>query len=312
MESGIVLKHGGFSREPAQFLTEETGEITKVKKSAKGQYLKRVVGQGDIWRYYMPIAKTKGININYKTTGQGEPLVMIMGLGSGQNGWGSQVPFFKKHFQVVTFDNRGVGKTDKPVGPYTIRMMADDTIALMDYLDIKKANILGASMGGMIAQEVAINYPERVARLVLACTFCCKDEAGGDTAEQAKLLNLSPHKMVAHMAKLAVNKPFYQFVIGNLAMIQTIFLSASARAGLEGQTEACNKHNTLDRLPLVKAPTLVIVGTKDRIIKPVSSELIARNIPGATLKKIEGGSHMFFMEMKSIFNKEVLDFLKKG
>jgi pimeloyl-ACP methyl ester carboxylesterase len=260
----------------------------------------------------MPIGKANGININYKTAGQGEPLVMIMGLSSDQSGWRSQVPFFKKHYQVVTFDNRGVGKSDKPAGPYTIRMMADDTIALMDYLNLKKANILGASMGGMIAQEIAINYTERVSKLVLACTFACKDEVSGDTAEQAELVNLSPHKMVARMAKLAVNKPFYQFVISNLTMIQASFISASAKVGLKGQVEACNNHNTLDRLPLIKAPTLVIVGTKDRLINPVSSEVIARNIPGATLIKIEEGSHMFYMEMKSIFNKEVINFLKSG
>jgi pimeloyl-ACP methyl ester carboxylesterase len=189
-------------------------------------------------------------------------------------------------------------------------MMADDTVKLMDYLEIKQARILGASMGGMIAQELAINYPERVLKLVLACTFSGKNDMSGDTAEQAELLKLPPRKMAARMAKLAVNKPLNKFIIGNLAMIMASFSGKSANVGIEGQSVACNRHNTLDRLASIKAPTLAIVGTKDRIIAPISSEVIAKNIPGAILIKVEGGSHMFFMEMKAIFNQKVLDFLK--
>jgi len=258
----------------------------------------------------MPIATTKGIKINYKVEGQGHPLVMIMGLSSPRSGWSSQVSFFKKYFQVVTFDNRGVGKSEKPEGPYSTRMMADDAIKLMDYLGIKKAHIMGASMGGMIAQELAINYPERVSKLVLACTYACKDSSSGDTAEQAELVKLPPRKMVAAMARLACNKPFYKFVIGNMAVIQAIFVGAAANVGIEGQSAACASHNTLDRLSSIKSPTLVIVGTKDRIINPTSSEVIAQNIPGAAFIKVEGGSHMFFMENKTEFNQKVLDFLK--
>lgn len=96
----------------------------------------------------MPSAKVNGISIDYKVEGQGEPLVMIMGLGGARSSWRSQTGFFKKYYRTVTFDNRGVGKSDKPAGPYTIRMMADDTIGLMDHLSIEKAHVLGVSMGG--------------------------------------------------------------------------------------------------------------------------------------------------------------------
>ncbi len=258
----------------------------------------------------MPTATVNGIKINYKVEGQGDPLVMIMGLGSGRRRWASQAPFFKKHFQVVTFDNRGVGKSGKPEGPYSTRMMADDTIKLMDHLGIRKAHVMGISMGGMIAQELAINYPERVGKLVLACTFAGKEGLSGDTDEQAELVKLPPRKMVAAMARLSCNKPFYKFIIGNMAVILSVFKSTAARVGLKGQTDACNSHNTLDRLPSIKSPTLVIVGTKDGIIKPTSSEVIAQNIPGAILVKIEGGSHMLSLENKKEFNQKVLDFLK--
>jgi 3-oxoadipate enol-lactonase len=258
----------------------------------------------------MPIARVNGIRINYKVEGLGESLVMIAGFSSSRTSWASQIPFFKKHFQVITFDNRGVGKSDKPEGPYSTRIMADDVIKLMDHLEITRANVMGISMGGMIAQEVGINYPERIQKLVLACTFSCKDETSGDTADQAKLLGLSAQKMAAGMARLAVNKPFNQFFLGIIAAIGATFTSASSKTGLKAQREACNLHNALDRLPLIKASTLVIVGTKDRIIKPVSSEVIAKNIPGAQLVEVEGGSHMLFMEMKDRFNREVFDFLQ--
>jgi pimeloyl-ACP methyl ester carboxylesterase len=261
-------------------------------------------------RTIMPFAVVNGIKMNYKVEGKGKPLVMIMGFGSPRSAWSSQVSFFKNKFRVITFDNRGAGKSDKPAGPYTTRMMAADVVKLMDYLDIKIADIVGASMGGMIAQELAINYPEKVSRLVLACTYACQDNISGDAPEQAELIGLSPRKMQAAMAKLACNKPINKFIIGNIAMVMSLFMGNAANIGIEAQAAACAGHNTVDRLSLVKSPTLVIVGTKDRIIKPVSSEVIAQNIPGSILVKIEGGSHMFFMENKKEFNQRVFDFLK--
>jgi len=258
----------------------------------------------------MPLSKLNGININYKVEGQGEPLVMIMGFTANRSSWMPQIPFFKKYYRVITFDNRGVGKSDKPPGPYSTKMMADDTVRLMDLLGIEKAHIMGASMGGMIAQELAINYPQRVMKLVLACTYACQDETSGDTPEQAKLSQLTPEQIASAMIGLAFNKPLYRFTFGLLARIQTKFMGASGRVGIAGQSEACRKHNTLERLPLITAPTLVIVGTKDRIINPVSSEVIAGKIPHAKLVKVEGGSHTFSLEMKNVFNREVLNFLK--
>ncbi len=259
----------------------------------------------------MPVAKVKDITISYAVEGRGEPLVMIMGFSAGRAGWTAQIPFFKKHYQVVTFDNRGVGKSDKPSGPYSTRMMADDTVGLMDHLGIQKAHIMGASMGGMIAQELAINYPERVNKLVLACTYACQDGASGDTPEQARLAKLPPHKLAGAMIGLALNRPIYRYTFGLIGAIQARFMNSDAKQGIAGQIEACRSHDTLERLGRITAPTLVIVGTADRIIAPVSSEIIAGKIPKATLVKMEGGSHSFPMEMKKEFNAKVLEFLEK-
>jgi pimeloyl-ACP methyl ester carboxylesterase len=258
----------------------------------------------------MPLARLNGININYQVEGQGEPLVMIMGFTANRSGWMPQTPFFKKYYRVITFDNRGVGKSDKPPGPYSTRMMADDTAGLMDFLRIEKAHIMGISMGGMIAQELAINYPHRVMKLVLAATYVRQDETSGDSAELARFWQLTPEKKLSAMIGLAFNKPLYRFIFALLGRIQTKFVGASGRVGAAGQGEACRQHDTLERLPLITTPTLVIVGTGDRIIKPVSSEVIAGKIPNAKLVKVEGGSHYFSFEMKKVFNREVLNFLK--
>lgn len=269
----------------------------------------------------MPKAKVNGININYKVEGQGEPLVMIMGIATDLTAWRSQTPAFKKHFRVVTFDNRGVGKSDKPAGAYSTKMMADDTIGLMDHLGIEKAQILGVSMGGMIAQELAINYPERISKLVLGCTFAQRDESGGISPELPKALgydeeysdddirNVPIRSAASVLVRLAFNKRLYRII--SLLLMQ-LRIRQGVGTGIWGQLEAILGHNTADRLHFIKAPTLVITGTKDRIIKPSSSEAIVSMMPNAKLVKVDDGSHAFSTEMRSRFNKEVLDFLKGG
>ena len=258
----------------------------------------------------MPIARLRDIAISYKVEGRGEPLVMIMGFSANRSGWTAQVPFFRRYYQIVTFDNRGVGESDKPTGPYSTKMMAEDVIGLMDYLEIEKAHIMGASMGGMIAQELAINHPERVMKLVLTCTYACQNGTSGDAPEQAKLAHLPPQRVAGAMIGLALNRPIYRFTFGLMGVIQSRFIGVSGRVGIAGQMEACRNHDALERLALIAVPTMVIVGTEDRIIAPVSSEVIAGKIPNAKLVKLEGGSHSLSIEMKGAFNREVLNFLR--
>lgn len=269
----------------------------------------------------MPKANVNGININYGVYGHGEPLVLIMGFAGPKLGWIFQRCFFKKHYQVVTFDNRGVWRTDKPEGPYSIKMMADDTVGLMDHLGIKKANILGVSMGGMIGQELAINYPERVQKLVLGCTYASKDEAGGLTSEYYKgigfdegssndeLKKVAMGRLLPTVFSMSFSNGLYRMLVTLLAKMYVILLSTK---GVRAQYEATLDHNALDRLHEIKAPTLVITGTQDRLIRPSSSETIAERIPNAKLIKVKDGSHSFHIEMKGRFNKEVLAFLREG
>ena len=269
----------------------------------------------------MPKALVNGISIYYQVHGSGEPLVLIQGFSGDHTGWFFQTPAFKKHFQLVVFDNRGIGRTDRSPAPYTIRTMADDTVGLMDFLGIDKARILGMSLGGMVAQEVAIDYPDRVKRLALICTMAGQEEVSRvspklleafgirDGATQPDLGSVDFLKTATTMTALAFNKRLYRMI---LVPLTQRYVKRVGIAGYLGQTEAVSGHSTRDRLHLIRVPTLVMTGTEDRIISPSSSDEIARLIPHAKLVKVEGGSHAFFIEMRGRFNREVLDFLRAG
>jgi pimeloyl-ACP methyl ester carboxylesterase len=259
----------------------------------------------------MPVARVNGINLDYSVVGKGEPLILIMGMGFGQKGWIFQTRFFRQYFQVITFDNRGSGNSDKPEGPYSTRMMAEDTIGLMDYLHIGKAHVLGISLGGMIAQEMAINYPQRINKLVLGSTFCKHDhETSGDTPEFEKAVTSGLQGEFDRMFNLLINKRLNKMLFIPVMKRAMKKSGTAGITGLAGQRQAGFKHNTADRLPLIKTPTLVIAGTEDRVIRPGSSRLISGLIPGSKLIMIDKGSHTLFMEMRSRFNQLVLDFLK--
>ena len=266
----------------------------------------------------MPKARVNGISINYSIEGRGEPLFLIMGFSGFKMAWFFQRRAFRKHFQVVTFDNRGVGQSDKPTGPYSMQMFVDDTVGLMDHLGIDKAHVLGVSMGGMIAQYIALSHPERVHKLVLGCTLASRQGGGGHSAEYTKSLGLSedpsddelrqidPKKLMGMVVTLAVNDR----LLGMAARpLLRIFARRLATEGVRGQFEAILGHDTLERLPTIQAPTLVIVGAQDRLINPTSSDVLAGAIPGARLVKIEDGSHAFFISKRGRFNREVLNFL---
>lgn len=265
----------------------------------------------------MPMAKCNGINIDYKVEGQGEPLIMISGAGANKSAWRYQTRVFKKHYRAITFDHRGVGKSDKPAGPYNFKTMADDTIGLMDHLNIEKAHVIGMSAGGMIAQELAINHPERVNKLVLACTFARRDETSGFSSEVENAIKTykesshdkaSQRRLAGVFMDLQINKWSYRIFILPLFKIAIRFMPTGT--GVEAQFEAVGAHDAVDRLGMIKAPTLVITGTEDRVIKPISSEVIASLVPNAKLVKVSGGGHSFPIEMSGEFNREVLNFLK--
>ncbi|MBM4245321.1 MAG: alpha/beta fold hydrolase [Deltaproteobacteria bacterium] len=275
----------------------------------------------------MSIAKVGSVELYYEEHGTGDPLLLIMGLAADSQAWMFQIPDFAKQFRVIAFDNRGVGRSSKPAGPYSIHEMADEAAALLDVLEIQKAHVVGVSMGGMIAQELVLRHPERVRALVLACTysepnadiertrtFTVEQFGGSVDASGGIHVDLKALNPMMFLQQLLPNVFNQSFIEQELPKLMQVFSGALQYGfGMEailGQVGAVMTHKATDRLHRIASPTLVITGDADRLVPPASSDVLAREIPGAKLVKIPGGSHGFNFETPEIFNREVLEFLK--
>ncbi len=274
----------------------------------------------------MSIATIGSLELYYEEHGSGEPLLLIMGLAADSTAWMFQIPDFARRHRTIVFDNRGVGRSAKPTGAYTIHEMADDASGLLDILGVERAHVLGVSMGGMIAQELALRHPERVRSLVLACTYPEPDEdierqrhfsvqqlGGSITADgemQIDLKAINPMQFLQLMLPAVFNQ---EFIAAELPKLIQVFSGALqygfSLEAILGQVAAVMSHKATDRLHRIAVPTLVITGDADRLIPPANSDLLARHIPGATLVKVPGGSHGFNLETPEIFNRAVLEFL---
>jgi pimeloyl-ACP methyl ester carboxylesterase len=195
----------------------------------------------------------------------------------------------------------------------TIEVMAADTLALLDHLGIDQAHILGYSLGGLVAQEIAISHPERVKKLILVSTL----SRGGATEDVTIVAQraLGPERgqrgqgrhALPTLIDLSFNRWPYRAALG---LVARLFAGRIRPEGLAGQMEAAASANTLDRLGSIRAKTLVLTGTEDRLIDPAASKLLASRIPQAKLVMIEGGSHAMAIEMRGEFNAAVLHFLR--
>lgn len=267
----------------------------------------------------MPTAKVGDINIYYETHGEGEPLVLIMGYGANSGAWRRQVPVYSQEYRVVAFDNRGTGRSDKPDIPYTAEMMAGDAAGLLEAIGIDAAHIYGISMGGGIAQEFAIRYPEKAISVILGCTMC--GTAHGimpDAEAMTVLLNMGNRNQLTPEEAARALLPFLysqEFIDNNRDIIeQSIERSleyVTPPHGYARQTEAQMGFDAYDRLPQVKAPTLVIAGDADRIVPVENSRILASRIPNAELVILDNMGHGFFIEAEDETNRIILDFLRK-
>ncbi|MFC2038900.1 alpha/beta fold hydrolase [Chloroflexota bacterium] len=267
----------------------------------------------------MPVAKVGDINIYYEIRGEGEPLVLIMGLGGDINRWFRIRPVLEKEYKVIAFDNRGVGRTDKPVFPYTMEIMADDVAGLMDATGIKAAHIFGISLGGMIAQNFVLRHPDRVISLMLGCTFAggthsiFNNPVGEGVLNPARLEALSVEERAREMLPALYSQ---DFIDNNQAIIeQQVALSVANPidpVGYTMQLEAVHSHDTYDRLPEINLPVLVIAGDSDVLIPAENSPIIARRIPGAELVLLEGMGHGFYTEARDETAGILMDFMKRN
>lgn len=228
----------------------------------------------------MPKVPIDGFQLYYESEGDGEPLVLIPGFASGRSLWSRQVGPLARHFRVISFDPRGVAQSDKPDGPQTISLLADDVAALLTLLGIESAHVVGVSFGGFVAQEFALRHPGRLRRLVL----CCTSFGGPNHVVPA------PEIMTEIMQPRAagdVSEDMYRV-----------------------QLRAAVQFNTEHRLAEISSPTLIVSGDTDAIVPVQNSHNLARQIPNAELRLVSGGSHTFFMEQQADeFNQVVTEWL---
>lgn len=255
------------------------------------------------------------IHIAWERRGRGTPLVLVHGLGYGRSGWEPVADDLARRFDVILLDNRGIGASDAPPGPYTVAEMAADVVQVMDEAGLERAHLLGTSLGGMIAQELALSRPERVDRLVLACTT-----PGGPDAHPLPEGTL---RLIEEAPSLAPEVALRRFVDNALApatparrpelaeRIVALRLAAPQdRAAWAAQAAAAASFDAHGRLGALSAPTLVQHGTDDRVIDVRNGELVAGLIPGARLELFEGAGHLFFWEQPDAFVASVVSFLE--
>ena len=259
---------------------------------------------------------TDGTRIHYEVTGKSgaTPVLMIQGLGASKNAWNLQRIAMATRFRIISFDNRGAGRSDKPTEPFTLEQMADDALAVLDAAGIETAHVVGASMGGVISQIVAVKYPHRVRSLTLVCTACRNHpwrqellQSWAKTAEEKGMIEvgkeaaqwvMSPRSFrrlvpaFTWMGPLAALRPRHSFVSQIHAILDT-------------------REDLVDQLSTITAPTMVIVGNQDILTPRGDSEEIAERIPNSELVVISGAAHGLMMEHSSTFNKILIEFLQR-
>jgi 3-oxoadipate enol-lactonase len=258
----------------------------------------------------VPFAEDKGVSIYWDEQGQGPPVLLIMGLGWTSAMWHRTRPILADHYRTVALDNRGVGRSDVPPGPYSIALMASDAAAVLDTAGIERAHIFGVSMGGMIAQEFALQYPERVHSLILGCTA-----AGGPHSVQADsevLQALFPRGLSPDEFAESMNPFIYYSSTPRERIEEDMVLRRKwypTDSGFMAQLQGIMGWEAYSRLPQIAARTLVVHGDSDRLIPPANGDQIAKRIPGAKLVLIPNASHIFSTDQPAATHRKVLEFL---
>ncbi len=259
----------------------------------------------------MPLTNSNGCRIYWEESGAGDPLLLIMGLGYSHEMWHRTQPAMAEHYRAIVYDNRGVGKSDLPAGPYRIAQMADDAAAVLDAAGAERAHVYGISMGGMIAQELALNHPERVRSLILGCTACGGANAVPAAAPVMQTLmdraTMTPEEGVEAMVPFIYSASTPRARIDeDLAIRRRTFPAA---AGYLAQIQGIFGWSSFDRLHDIRVPTLVLHGEADQLVPPENGRILARKISGARLRLFERASHIYPTDVPEASNQEALSFL---
>lgn len=246
----------------------------------------------------MAFAENDGTRIFWRETGSGDPLLLIMGLGYTCDMWHHIEPTLAQHYRVILFDNRGVGRSDVPPGPYLMTSMAADAAAVLDAAGVASAHVFGISMGGYIAQEFALQYPARVRSLVLGCTSCGGQQAVLARPEVLAILEarktMQPEEGAWAMVPYIYDSSTPQERIE--ADIAIRMRTYPAPEGYDGQLQGIFMWESHSRLSRLNVPTLVLHGVNDQLVPPENGHILARAIPGARLEMIANASHIFFTD----------------
>lgn len=257
-------------------------------------------------------AENAGVRLAYEVTGDGPPLLLLMGLGYARWGWGPLTPLLAERFTVVAHDNRGIGESDVPQGPYTARQLAEDAVSVLDAAGLARAHVLATSLGGMAAQELALGFPERVDRLVLACTTSGGAGAYPMPARTVRLLQesatLEPAVALRRFVENALAPNPTAVLVDEITRLR--LANPPDPAGWQAQAVAGATHDALDRLPDITVPTLLLHGSDDAVVDPRNSELLAERLPDARLELLDGCGHLFFWEQPELTAALVADFLE--
>ncbi len=264
-------------------------------------------------------ATIDGVNLYYETTGAGVPVLLVSGLGGTTELWNRQVPALSPHHQVIRFDNRGAGRSDAPPGPYTMKQMASEAVQLLDALDIWSAHIVGSAMGGMIAQEVAIQYPDKALSLTLIATQCGGTHAFGAAAENAAALEELATREMDPLERASAWVPYLlsqDFIQANPTLvkeyIQVISRHPPTTDGLRAQWTALMGYDSWERLPYITAPTLILQGDHDVLVPMENADVLGVRITGSRVVVIPGAGHSLTFEAADAVNKLLLEFFAEN
>ena len=264
----------------------------------------------------MPLADLGQRRVYFEEHGHGDPLLLVNGLTADHTAWGLQTEYFRTHHRVIVFDNPGVGQTEGPRGPYTTELFADVAAELLGHLGIERAHVIGASMGGTIAQQLALRHPALVRSLVLHCTWGSADNylaaliRGWQTAARA----LPPIDLCRLIWPFVFTVWHYNDHPEAMAELERQVLAAPYPQSPEAfcdQAEACIAHDVLDRLGEITAPTLITVGDRDLLTPPHHTYAIKERIPHARVRVWQKMGHAPFWEIPEEFNAVNDDFLKE-
>jgi pimeloyl-ACP methyl ester carboxylesterase len=262
----------------------------------------------------MERARVNGVELAYELRGSGSSLVMIHGAQGDQTMFNDLASRFAGQFRVLTFDQRGSGLSEKPHTAYSIALLADDTAALMDHSGFSTAHVIGVSMGGTIAQELALRHPAKVRSLILGCTTPGGSKAiriGGNAFAAAYSTRaMSAEDRGRALAEAAFTKGYIEqhpeIIPGMIEARRQRPLDPKA---LELRMKAVLTHDAYDRLPQIACPTLVITGKDDALVAWQNSQLLAERIPGARLVLLEPAGHCFWLEQPQQSRDAIAQFL---